>query len=140
MASTLESSTPALGERYPRYFSQMFHMVFPVLACEWDLIGTLACERNFEELEWLIRLLTTSDPYLVESVSPIAQAYPFDQDDYRRLVTFLVNMGTYDEEENLHDYTDGTYGLMDDDFVYLDDEDRGLALGFSPNLYNILFP
>ncbi|RYA37795.1 hypothetical protein [Enterobacter cloacae complex sp. GF14B] len=116
-------------------------MVYRELTSEWDLVDTLASEKNFEKLEWMICLLTTIDPYSVENVIPIAQTYAFEQDEYPHLVTFLVNLCASDDEEDLHDFTDGTHGFIENDFIYLDnDEDRGLDLGLSIHLYNILFP
>ncbi|MCO5579912.1 hypothetical protein L7F22_033779 [Adiantum nelumboides] len=107
---------------------------------QWDHIEQLAREKNLDELEWLIRLLTTSDPYPIEDMHPIAQIYPLAQVDYTRLVRFLVLLCEEDDEDIEDDWTDMSHGMTDNDFIYLDDEDRGLALGLPPNLYNILFP
>ncbi|MCO5567076.1 hypothetical protein L7F22_020761 [Adiantum nelumboides] len=107
---------------------------------KWDHIEQLAREKNLDELEWLIRLLTTSDPYPIEDIHPIAQIYPLAQVDYTRLVRFLVLLCEKDDEDIEDDWIDMSHGMTDNDFIYLDDEDRGLALGLPPNLYNILFP
>ncbi|MCO5605198.1 hypothetical protein L7F22_059378 [Adiantum nelumboides] len=97
-------------------------------------------EKNLDELEWLIRLLTTSDPYPIKDMHPIAQIYPLAQVDYTRLVRFLVLLCEEDDEDIEEDWTDMSHGMTDNDFIYLDDEERGLALGLPPNLFNILFP
>ncbi|MCO5549194.1 hypothetical protein L7F22_002660 [Adiantum nelumboides] len=102
--------------------------------------SVLDWEKNLDELEWLIRLLTTSDPYPVKDMHPIAQIYPLAQVDYTRLVRFLVLLCEEDDEDIEDDWTDMSHGMIDNDFIYLDDEDRGLALGLPPNLFNILFP
>ncbi|MCO5559297.1 hypothetical protein L7F22_012892 [Adiantum nelumboides] len=107
---------------------------------EWDHIEQLAREKNLDELEWLIRLLTTSDPYPVKDMHPIAHIYPLAQVDYTRLVRFLVLLCEEDDEDIEDDWTDMSHGMTDNDFIYLDDEDSGLALGLPPNLFNILFP
>ncbi|MCO5554583.1 hypothetical protein L7F22_008113 [Adiantum nelumboides] len=106
---------------------------------QWDHIEQLTREKNLDELEWLIRLLTTSDPYPIEDMHPIAQIYPLAQVDYTRLVRFLVLLCEEDDEDIEDDWTDMSHGMTDNDFIYLDDENRGLALGLPPNLYNILF-
>ncbi|MCO5593115.1 hypothetical protein L7F22_047121 [Adiantum nelumboides] len=90
----------------------------------WDHIEQLAREKNLDELEWLIRLLTTSDPYPVEDMHPIAQIYPLAQVDYTRLVRFLVLLCEEDDEDIEDDWTDMSHGMTDNDFIYLDDEDR----------------
>ena len=118
-------------------------MCYPILSTEWDAVLTLALERNVEELEWLLRLLTTSNPYSGEHASPIAQAYPWTQDAYSHLVHVLWNLFyvcALDDEEDSIDWTDETHGLMEDDFIYLDDDDLGLALGLLSSLYRILLP
>ena len=101
---------------------------------------TSTSEENFEELEWLIRLLTTTDPYPVEDVHPIAQIYPFTQVEYTKLVKFLVLLCAEVDKSASDDWTDETHGLTDDDFIYVDDEDGGVALGLPTGLYNILLP
>ena len=120
--------------------SHVCHLCYPVLSPEWDHIFTLASEENLEELEWLIHLLTTTDPYLVEDVHPIAQIYPFTQVEYTKLVKFLVLLCAEVGEIASDDWTDETHGLTDEDFVYVDDQDGGVALGLPTDLYNILLP
>lgn len=118
-------------------------MCYPVIKTEWDHIDVLAREQNVEELEWLIRLLTMTDPYSVEAISPIAQNFHFPQDDYPRMVTFLTSLCGCKNENDISDddeWTDDTHGITEADFIYLDDADRGLALGLEPGLYNILLP
>ncbi|MCO5561306.1 hypothetical protein L7F22_014927 [Adiantum nelumboides] len=140
MATSIASSSISIKERYPFSLSQLCRLCYPVISLEWDHIEQLARGKNLDELEWLIRLLTTSDPYPVEDMHPIAQIYPLAQVDYTRLVRFLVLLCEEDDEDIENDWTDMSHGMTDNDFIYLDDEDRGLALGLPPNLYNILFP
>ncbi|MCO5564752.1 hypothetical protein L7F22_018420 [Adiantum nelumboides] len=139
MATSIASSSISIEERYPFSLSQLCRLCYPVISLEWDHIEQLATEKNLDELEWLIRLLTTSDPYPVEDMHPIAQIYPLAQVDYTRLVRFLVLLCEEDDEDIEDDWTDMSHGMTDNDFIYLDDEDKGLALGLPPNLYNILF-
>ncbi|MCO5599146.1 hypothetical protein L7F22_053246 [Adiantum nelumboides] len=140
MATSNASSSISIEERYPFSLSQLCHLCHPVISLEWDHIEQLAREKNLDELEWLIRLLTTSDPYPVDDMHPIAQIYPLAQVDYTCLVRFLVLLCEEDDEDIEDDWTDMRHGMTDNDFIYLDDEDRGLALGLPPNLYNIFFP
>ncbi|MCO5593039.1 hypothetical protein L7F22_047044 [Adiantum nelumboides] len=140
MDTSIVSSSISIEERYPFSLSQLCRLCYPVISLEWDHIEQLAREKNLDELEWLIRLLTTSDPYPVEDMHPIAQIYPLAQVDYTRLVRFLVLLYEEDDEDIEDDWTDMSHGMTDNDFIYLDDEDKGLALGLPPNLYNILFP
>ncbi|MCO5552299.1 hypothetical protein L7F22_005811 [Adiantum nelumboides] len=140
MATSIASSSISIEERYPFSLSQLYRLCYLVISLEWDHIEQLARKKNLDELEWLIRLLTTSDPYPIEDMHPIAQIYPLAQVDYTRLVRFLVLLCEEDDEDIEDDWTDMSHGMTDNDFIYLDDEDRGLALGLPPNLYNILFP
>ncbi|MCO5586654.1 hypothetical protein L7F22_040596 [Adiantum nelumboides] len=140
MATLIASSTNSIEERYPFSLSQLCSLCYPVISLEWDHIEQLARKKNLDELKWLIRLLTTSDRYPVEDMHPIAQIYPLAQVDYTRLVRFLVLLCEEDDEDIEDDWTDMSHGMTDNDFIYLDDTDRDLALGLSPNLYNILFP
>ena len=120
--------------------SHVCHLCYPVLSPEWDHIFTLASEENLEELEWLIRLLTTTDPYPVEDVHPLAQIYPFTQVEYTKLVKFLVLLCAEVDESASEDWTDETHGLTDEDFIMFDEEDGGATLGLPMGLYNILLP
>ncbi|MCO5577514.1 hypothetical protein L7F22_031345 [Adiantum nelumboides] len=139
MATSNASSSISIEERYPFSLSQLCRLCYPVISLEWNHIEQLPREKNLDELEWLICLLTTSDPYPVEDMHPIAQIYPLAQVDYTRLVRFLVLLCEKDDEDIEYDWTDMSHGMTDNDFIYLDDEDRGLALGLPPNLFNILF-
>ncbi|MCO5597983.1 hypothetical protein L7F22_052072 [Adiantum nelumboides] len=139
MATSNASSSISIEERYPFSLSQLCRLCYPVISLEWDHIEQLAREKNLDELEWLIRLLITSDPYPVEDMHPIPQIYPLAQIDYTRLVRFLVLLCEEDDEDIEDDWTDMSHGMTDNDFIYLDDEDRVLTLGLPFNLYNILF-
>ena len=85
--------------------------------------------QDVDKLDWLLCLFTACDPYL-ESTSP------FDQGDYLAMITYLVDPDTWEEDVD----TEAIYALEVLDFIALDMEDRGLTLGHSPSLYNILFP
>ncbi|MCO5552331.1 hypothetical protein L7F22_005842 [Adiantum nelumboides] len=82
MATSNASSSISIEKRYPFSLSQLCRLCYPVISLEWDHIEQLAREKNLDELEWLIRLLTTSDPYSIEDMHPIAQIYPLAQVDY----------------------------------------------------------
>ncbi|MCO5547695.1 hypothetical protein L7F22_001146 [Adiantum nelumboides] len=69
-----------------------------------------------------------------QDVYPIAEIYPLAQIDYTRLVRFLVLLCEEDDEDTEDDWIDVSHGMTDDDFIYLDDDDRSLALGLPPNL------
>ena len=85
----------------------------------------LSKSQNIEELNWLLCMFTACDPYMESTC-------PFRQDDYNRLIAFLLNPATWEEDSDLDD--------LDDNFIALDVEDRGFALGLPPGLYAILLP
>ena len=49
------------------------------------------------------------------------------------MTRFLLDPKTWEEDQIL----ETIYGLEDTNFIALDVEDRGLALGLPPNLYDI---
>lgn len=112
----------APGEIYSLPVSDMYYMCYPLFSSEWDLVVTLARERNVEELEWLIRLLVISDPYSDEALSPLDRVFPYAPDEYGRIVAFLMLLcADVDEDEaDFPDMMDATHGLTEDDFIYLD--------------------
>lgn len=134
------TSANPIEERYAFTLSQSLYWCYPILRLEWQQIEQLAREGNLEDLEWLIRLLTTSDPFLVPDMHPIAQIYPLEQLDYPRLVRFLVLLCGVDDDQDFPEWTDETHGLTEEDFIYLDDADPGLAFGLPEGLYHTLFP
>ena len=85
-----------------------------------------------EDLDWLLCMFTDCDPYMESTC-------PFRQDDYNRLIAFLLNLATWEEDSDLDDLEE-FYALEDDNFIALRVEDRGLALGIPPGLYAILLP
>ena len=99
-------------------------------------------ERNREELEWLVRLLTICEPYPVEELVPMDQAYPFRSCDIDSYVSFLIDpqADIYEYEGEYYIGPDACYGFRDEDFIYLDDEDRGIPIGLPPGLWNMLLP
>ena len=122
------------------FFEPMFFE--PIVSWEHDMVNTLRDERNREELEWLVRLFTICEPYPVEGLVPMECAYPFRQDEYELYVSFLL-----DPDSDMYEYDgmyylghDACYGFRDEDFICLDDEDRGVRIGLPPGLWNILFP
>ena len=112
----------APGEIYSLPVSDMYYMCYPLFSSEWDLVVTLARERNVEELEWLIRLLVISDPYSDEALSPLDRVFPYAPDEYWRIVAFLMLLcADVDEDEaDFPNMMDATHGLTEDDFIYLD--------------------
>ena len=78
-------------------------------------------------MDWLLRLFTICDPYLESTC-------PFDQGDYLAMITYLVDPNTWEEDVD----TEAIYTLEVLDFIALDMEDIGLAIGLPPGLYNIL--
>ena len=108
----------------------------------------LGCKGNVEEIEWwLVRLYFACDPYPypVEGIEPLpSEAYPFEQTDFRGLAVYVEFLSRPYEEEDLGLCSEACHGFRSKDFIYLDDivepEDRGLALGLPPGLYNIFFP
>ena len=52
------------------------------------------------------------------------------------MTTFLIDPDTWEEDLDL----EAIYALEDTNFIALDVEDRGLALGLPTNLYDILLP
>lgn len=113
-----------------------------VVSWEYEAVETLKGEGNHEELEWLVRLLTICEPYPVEGLLPMDQAYPFSSEDIDSYVSFLI-----DPQRDIYEYDgeyyigpEACYGFSDEDFICLDDEDPGLAVGLSPGLHRVLFP
>ena len=47
-------------DSYPFYFDPMFFD--PIVLWEHDMVAVLSNERNREELEWLVRMLTICEP------------------------------------------------------------------------------
>jgi hypothetical protein len=128
-------SSPAFTSFDPMNFE-------PIVSWEHDTVEILSDEGNSEELEWLVRLLTICEPYPVEGLEPMNQAYPYSSEDIDEYVSYLL-----DPQADIYEYDgryylgpEACYGFDDDDFVYLDDQDRGVGLGLPPGLYNILFP
>ena len=95
---------------------------------QWDTITHLSQRQDVDKQDQLLRLFTACDPYLESD-------YHFDQGDYLRVITYLVDPNTWAEDEDI----EAMYALEDDDFIALD-EDRGLSLGLPLVLYDILFP
>ena len=114
----------------------------PIISWEHDMIEVLRAEGNREELGWLVRLFTVCEPYPVEGVIPMDCAYPFSQSDYERYVSFLLDpyFDMYEYDGDYYIGPDACYGFGDNDFICLDDEDRGISIGLPPGLWNILFP
>ena len=74
-------------------------------------------------------------------MTPMDCAYPFRQQDFERYVSYLI-----DPEFDMYEYDgvyylgpDACYGFTDDDFICLN-EDRGLAIGLPPGVWNVMFP
>ena len=112
---------------YPFAFDEILVNVHRIMEFEWDTIIHLSKSQKIEELEWLLCLFTACDPSLERTC-------PFWQDDYHRLTTFLLDPKTWKEDRDL----EAIYALEDTNFIALDVEDRGLALGLK--LYDILLP
>ena len=96
---------------------------------EWDTIAYLSQRQDVDKLDWLLRLFTACDPYLESNC-------PFDQGDFLTVITYLVDPNTWEEDVDI----EAIYALEVLDFIALDMEDRGLALGLPPGLYDILLP
>ena len=70
------------------------------------------------------------------------RAYPFRSCDIDSYVSFLI-----DPQDDIYEYEgeyyigpEANYGFEDSDFICLDDEDREIALGLPPGLWETLFP
>jgi len=144
MTSPSSSLGTTLGDWFSLHVSRIFDYADPILSFDWEMIMDLGCAGNVEEIEWLLRLYFACDPYPVEEIVPLTQAYPFEQHDFRDLAVFLEDLSRPYEEEDLGLCSEACHGFGSEDFIYLDDivvpEDRGLALGLPPGLYDILFP
>ena len=79
-----------IGEIFCLPVSTVFHLCYPLFSYEWNLVETLARERNIEELEWLICLLVLSDPYSDEALCPVYQVSPYEPDEYARIMYSLI--------------------------------------------------
>lgn len=136
------TSYPKMSEDmdpYPFCFDPMY--LDPIVSWEFEMVEILREEGNREELEWLVRMFTVCEPYPVEDLEPMDQAYPFSSEDIDSYVSWLIDPWT-----NLYEYDDAyylgpeaNYGFDNRDFICLDD-DRGLALGMPPGLWATLFP
>ena len=100
-----------------------------IMHLEWDTITYLSQRQDINELDWLLHLFIACDPYLESTC-------PFDHGDYLTVITYLVDPNTWEEDDDC----EAIYALEDTDFIALDVEDRGLALGLLLGLYNILIP
>ena len=110
----------------------------PIVSWEHETVNVLRAERNSEELEWLVRLMTICEPYPVEGLVPMDCAHPFRQSDYEDYVAYLI-----DPDKDLYEYDgryytgpDACYGFRDSDFIYLDDYHGPLPL----DLWLTFFP
>ena len=112
-----------------------------ILSWEYETIRALRNEENLQELDWLIRLMTICEPYPVEGLIPMDQAYPFGPEAIESYMYFLIDpqADIYEYDEEYYVGPEACYGFSDKDFIYLD-EDPGLALGMHPGLHRILFP
>ena len=114
----------------------------PIISWEYDMVRILAAEQDCEELEWLMRLFTACEPYPVEGVIPLDIAYPFRQAHYMDMVAHLLDpqADMYEYDGEYYGGPDACYGFRDEDFIYLDEEDRGIPIGLPPRLWNMLLP
>ena len=112
----------------------------PIISWEYDMVRSLAAERDCEELEWLVSLFTVCEPYPIEGLVPMDQAYPFSPCDIDSYVSFLIDpqADMYEYDGEYYVGPDACYGFTDGDFIYLDDENMGV--GLPPGLQNILLP
>ena len=117
----------------PMYFE-------PIMSWGHETIENLRGERNREELEWLVSLFTVCEPYPIEGLVPMDQAYPFSPCDIDSYVSFLIDpqADMYEYDGEYYVGPDACYGFTDGDFIYLDDENMGV--GLPPGLQNILLP
>ncbi len=76
----------------------------------------------------------------MEGIEPLPEAYPFEQTDFCGLAAYLEYLSRPYEEEDLGLCSEACYGFRDEDFICLDDEDRGIPIGLPPGLWNVLFP
>lgn len=114
----------------------------PIVSWEHDMVAVLSEEQNWDELEWLVRLFTICEPYPVDGLVPMEQAYPFGPDDIDSYVSWLIDphADIYEYDDAYYIGPEANYGFEDSNFISLDDEDRGLALGLPPGLWAVLFP
>ena len=123
------SSSSGIKPIYPSLLDELLINFCMIMHFEWDTITYLSQTQDVDELDWLLRLFTTCDPYLESN-------YPFDWGDYLTVITYLVDLDTWVEDED----TEAIYALEDKDFIALDMVDRGIGLGLPPGLYDILLP
>lgn len=81
-----------------------------------------------------------TDPYAIEATAPFAQTYPLVQNYFPRIVKFFIDIYAWEDEDQSIEDIEENYGLLEEDFIYIDDVDRGIALGLPHGLYNMLFP
>ena len=53
---------------------------------------------------------------------PGLPGFPFEPDEYARIVYSLILLCVDVSEDAATDWTDATYGLTEEDFIYLEDE------------------
>ena len=123
------------------YFLDPIYYV-PIMSWEHDMVAILASERDREEIEWLVRLFTVCEPYAVEDLEPMDRAYPFRSCDIEEYVSYVIDpqRDIYEFDGKYYLGPDACYGFEDEDFVYLDDDDRDVPVGLPPELWHILFP
>ena len=113
---------------YHLSFDDVLVKLHRIMQSEWDTIIHLSKSQKIEEMDWLLHFFTACDTYLESTC-------PFCWGDYHK-ITFLLDPKTWEEDGDLEEI----YALENIDFIALDVEDKGLALGLPPGLYDILLP
>ena len=134
-----ESGQSSIDSLEYQFFDPLYFV--PIMSWEQDMVEGLASERDREELEWLVDCLQFVSP-MQEDLEPMDLAYPFRSCDIDEYVSFLLGPqgDIYEYDGKFYLGPDACYGFRDEDFVYLDDDDRDVPVGLPPGLWHILFP